>query len=368
MDAFPTPSILDLAYSVLVDFNRPLSAKEIAELARQAGYFVSPEEVQFELDCYIQERGFEAPILQIGRERYCLLEANSLPETDDFTDEPTTGSTPLSFYVIAGMGFFIAVFFVISLLTRIVPGQIAENPPVSVEIPLEGENIPQAEAPAPAAPIDLNWWNTNAINQMNMETQRIASKFLSNRYNTCGPAVLAMMANYYRSLIEGNTEKVTAGELIKAARNKLGYFYPPYNSGLLNFKGLRAIGGLVGLEQTYPQDGRALISIEDLLARVQAGEPAVVGMRYAYQGADKLYLPAGGSDNYNHFVILIAAFEDEGGLKLHVFNPHPGYSMTDDSQAVPSVMSLDEFVGSWALNDGSEYSNYGHAAFYRLNP
>ncbi len=357
MNTTSSLTTLDLAYSVLVEMDCPLSAEEIAMVAGEAGYAVSPDEICGELDDYIELCGPEATIVQFRRGEYGLLE-HLYPEKP-----ARAGLSYLSIFVAIALAVVGLLLF--NTLLRALPAQRAGEPAPRVEQP-QVESRPEAAAP-PAAPLDLSWWQANAVNQLNAETQRIALRFLSNSYNTCGPAVLAVMANHLRDRAGLAAERVTAGEIIKAARNKLGFFIPPYNSGLLDFKGLRSIGGLFGLVQTYPE-GRSLMSLEDLLDRVRAGEAAILGMRYHYQGPDRLYLPAGGSGTYNHFVILIEALEQDGETLLRVFNPHPGYYLSDDAQAAPVLMSLEEFTASWALNDGSEYAGLGHAAFYSLAP
>jgi len=358
MNTSPILTTLDLAYSVLVEMDCPLSAEDIAWVAGEAGYEVSPEEIRLELDGYIELCGPEATIVQIGRRQYGLLE-HLAPEVAP----PRAGFSYTS--LLAGVGLAVVVLVLLGALLRFLPLQAAEAPAPQAEQP-QVEVLPEAGAPQPFVPTDLAWWQANAANQLNDETQRIAARFLSNPYNTCGPAVLAVMANYLRDRAGLQGERVTAGEIIKAARNKLGFFIPPYNSGLLDYKGLRSIGGLFGLVQTYPQGSRSLITLDDLLARVRAGEPAILGMRYHYQGPERLYLPAGGSGVYNHFVILIEAAEQDGQTLLRVFNPHPGYYLYDDASAAPVLMSLEEFTASWALNDGSEFSEMGHAAFFGL--
>jgi hypothetical protein len=359
MPTSPSLTLLDLAFSVLVENDRPLTAEEISAVAGEAGYWASPEEIQYELDSYLLNCPYQSPIIPVGNTHYGLLER-------------LNPSPAASISVRAAIGLAAVILLVVVGLWRILPAgrdTIPSAPRDRASPPASSQtNPPVADSALPASQVDAAWWSANAINQLNDDTQRIARKFLSNPFNTCGPAVLAVITNYWRAQAESSAERVTPGEVIKSARNQLGYFYPPYNSGLLDFKGLRAIGGLYGLSQAFPDSHRSLMTVEELLARVQAGEPAIVGMRYHYQGPERLYLPSGGSGGYNHFVIVFEALQENGQTSLRVFNPHPGYYLTGDEQAAPGLLTLEEFVQSWTINDGSEHSDYGYAGFFRLDP
>jgi uncharacterized protein (UPF0333 family) len=240
---------------------------------------------------------------------------------------------------------------------------------VSYTPPLVGqENTNHSQPPiveANPSPASLEWWTSNAINQINAQTQEAARQYLSNYYNTCGPTVVAMLTNYYRAQTKKTKDQITPADVLHDARSKLGYYTPPYNSGLLEFHNLRDLFGLYGIVQAYP-DGDAWISFNDLVERVRKGNPAVVGMRYSYQGEDAQYLPSGGSGLYDHFVIVFSTAEENGKGFFWLFNPHPGKYLDEDSQAVPVKIGFDEFKRSWQLNDGSRKSEYGPAAFYRV--
>jgi hypothetical protein len=132
---------------------------------------------------------------------------------------------------------------------------------------------------------------------------------------------------------------------------------------LLTFKHLRAMLELYGFHQSYPPGEASLMKIEELLDRVRQGEPAIAGLRYSYQG-DWQFRPSGGNGLYNHFVVVFAVEQVDGNEYLWVANTHPGKYITDDGEAAPVRMSIDEFWDSWALKDGSENTNLGHAAFY----
>jgi hypothetical protein len=132
---------------------------------------------------------------------------------------------------------------------------------------------------------------------------------------------------------------------------------------LLTFKHLRAMLELYGFHQSYPPGEASLMKIEELLDRVRQGEPAIAGLRYSYQG-DWQFRPSGGNGLYNHFVVVFAVEQVDGNEYLWVANTHPGKYITDDGEAAPVRMRIDEFWESWALKDGSESTNLGHAAFY----
>ncbi|RPI81469.1 MAG: hypothetical protein EHM41_20595 [Chloroflexi bacterium] len=241
---------------------------------------------------------------------------------------------------------------------------------ISVSQPVEAASVP-AEVPIPdsgsvqAAPIAIDpaWWASNAVNQINLDTQSVSRVFLNNYYNTCGPAALSMVVSFYRSQPGGDGSRVTPADVLRDARSQLGFFIPPYNSGLLDFNNLSLLAGLYGLTPQNPGSSGYLLTLEDLLQGVRQGTPAIVGMRYGYSNG--LYVPMGSSGIYNHFVSVFGTQQVDGQEYLLVLNNHPGKYLVDDANVQPELMSLDQFLQSWLLNDGSEYQNYGHAAFYK---
>jgi hypothetical protein len=351
MSDLPPPTILDVAYDVLSRSEGPLSPHQIAMMARIEGYDVNGWDIKAEIDSDIQYLGYRSPFTQIGRDQYGIIPVNvpvgRLPV-------PSSVLRP----VIAVVVMLIILMLVFFAYTNIPPGATAAT--------LTRSQPPAAKAqPQPAQPANLDWWTANAMNQMSSETQEVSRQYLSNYYNTCGPAVIAMLTTFYRSHAEKPGDRVTPAKVLRDARQELGYFTPPYNSGLLEFRNLRDLFGLYGITQIYPE-GDSWISFDDLLKRVRKGTPAVVGMRYGYQGENARYLPAGGSGIYDHFVIIFGTTEVNGKNYFWLYNSHPGKYLYEDSDAVPVKISFDEFKQSWQLNDDSEYSDYGPAAFYSM--
>jgi hypothetical protein len=242
--------------------------------------------------------------------------------------------------------------------TVFMPSTAVDNGTLQLNMPLSA-----AAEPVALSFSEDTWWFSNIVNQMNAETQAVARGYLSNYYNTCGPAVVAMLASYYLEKSEVGGGPITTAVVMHDARNKLEYYTPPYNSGLLEFKHLRAMLQLYGLDQVYPDGNSSLMAIEELLERVRQGQPAIAGMRYRYQD-DWGYRPSGGRGLYNHFVVVFGVEQVDGQDYLWVANTHPGKYLTSDTEAAPVRMSVDEFWQSWALKDGSENESYGHAAFY----
>jgi hypothetical protein len=391
-----SPSILDLAYEILSS-EGPLSLEDMATIARQLGYDVAGWEFQAEIEGHLLTHGESSPFIEVGYDQYGVWEEDSwqpnvspVPYSKPELAFQTTGygspippppppapvmgapRGPLEFIFPAA----ISVAIVLALFLAISAGgpqrsfSRAANSIFlpSTEVAGNAQNLANAASAAgevlqSSISLDPTWWFGNTTNQMNDETQAVARQYLSNYYNTCGPAVVAMLATFLLAQREEGGGPLTTAVVMQAAREQLGYYTPPYNSGLLTFEHLRAMLELYGFHQAYPQGEGSLIKIEELLERVRQGQPAIAGVRYSYQG-DWQYRPAGGNGLYNHFVVVFAVEQVDGNEYLWVANTHPGKYLTSDSEAAPVRMSIDEFWDSWALKDGSENTNYGHAAFY----
>jgi hypothetical protein len=105
--------------------------------------------------------------------------------------------------------------------------------------------------------------------------------------------------------------------------------------------------GLYGLVQASPDGGSSVMSLDELLGGLRQGNPAIAGMRYAYQN-DLRYMPAGGRGLYNHFVIVYQLDQADGQERLWVMNPHRQVSAT---ACHPEPMSVEQFKRSWAFNN-----------------
>ncbi len=390
-----TLSVLELAYELLSSYG-PLSVEEMASAASQLGYQVAGWEFQAEIEEHLGAYGESSPFVEVGYDQYGLWEEQVLPDDPPIADRdayqldfqstvapppPPPGPpnpllnashSPLDYIFPAAVGIAVTLALVLAILTS-GPQRAGSRAGNSVFLPatvVAGDAF-QLVMPASAASeplqssisLDPNWWFANTVNQMNEETQAVARQYLSNYYNTCGPAVVAMLGTYLLAQSEQGGGPLTTAVVMHAARDQLGYYTPPYNSGLLTFKHLRAMLELYGLHQVYPEGGGSLLKIEELLEWVRQGRPAIAGVRYKYQG-NWDYRPSGGSGLYTHFVILFAVEQVDGQEYLWVANTHPGKYLTADSEAAPVRMSIDEFWQSWALKDGTENTNLGHAAFF----
>jgi hypothetical protein len=360
-------TIIEVAYEVLSRSEHPLTPEQIAASAREAGYNLTGWDVKTEIDAHLRFYGYRSPFNEIGRACYGLL---PLPEPPAGEAIVITNLRRLA--TVAAVLVILALALLLKVQVRLDPSGGPSAAPVEVadSRPLASGNLAPAggQAPGAAFPADPAWWPVNAQNQINQETREVAQQYLSNYYNTCGPAVVAMLASYFRAKTPGESEKVTTAQVLRDARNQLGYYTPPYNSGLLDFDNLGAIISLYGLSQVAPGGGSDLMSLDELVEGVRQGNPAIVGMRYSYQGTDMRYIPSGGRGLYNHFVVVFAVTQSEGQDYLWVMNPHPGKYLVNDSDAIPEAFRADEFKQSWALNNASDYADYGHAAFYQYNP
>jgi hypothetical protein len=408
------PTILDIAYELL-DSEGPLSPEQMASASRGLGYDIAGWEFQAEIEQHLLVHGDRSPFIEAGRDLYGLWEQidESAPDTyipqfgrlaqgtRDRQPQQFNFATaaigppppprslefsfpgaanlhassrqrhPLEFIFPGAIAIAMALALVLAVLnggtarpssrnpnTLFMPSTTVDNGTLQDSMPLSA-----AAEPVALSFSDDTWWFSNIVNQMNEETQAVARGYLSNYYNTCGPAVVAMLASYLLAQSEVGGGPITTAVVMHDARNKLEYYTPPYNSGLLEFKHLRTMLQLYGLDQVYPGGNSSLLAIEELLDRVRQGQPAIAGMRYRYQD-DWSYRPSGGRGLYNHFVVVFGVEQVDGQDYLWVANPHPGKYLTSDTEAAPVRMSVDEFWQSWALKDGSENESYGHAAFF----
>jgi hypothetical protein len=379
-----SPSILELAYELLSSHG-PLSLEEMASAASRLGYHVAGWEFQAEIEDHLLSQGESSPFISLGYDQYGVWEEQGWVDQAPLDTLPASvltfqagaigphaSQSPLEFIFPASVGIAVTLALLLAILTG-GPQGVVKRTGNTIFLPstlVAGDSL-QLVMPASAAveplessiSIDPNWWFANPVNQMNADTQAVAKQYLSNYYNTCGPAVVAMLGSYLLARGEAGGGPLTTAVVMHDARNQLGYYTPPYNSGLLTFKHLRAMLELYGFHQSYPPGEASLMKIEELLDRVRQGEPAIAGLRYSYQG-DWQFRPSGGNGLYNHFVVVFAVEQVDGNEYLWVANTHPGKYITDDGEAAPVRMSIDEFWDSWALKDGSENTNLGHAAFY----
>jgi hypothetical protein len=395
------PTILDIAYELL-EAEGPLSPEQMASASRGLGYDIAGWEFQAEIEQHLLVHGDRSPFIEAGTDLYGLWEqvdesipASYAPPSRHFATATAIGPPPpppslqfslpgstglraaqrqrhpLEFIFPGAIALAMALALILAVLTggAARPGSPNPNtvfmPSTAVDNGTLQLNMPLSAAAEPVALSfsEDTWWFSNIVNQMNAETQAVARGYLSNYYNTCGPAVVAMLASYHLEKSEVGGGPITTAVVMHDARNKLEYYTPPYNSGLLEFKHLRAMLQLYGLDQVYPDGNSSLMAIEELLERVRQGQPAIAGMRYRYQD-DWGYRPSGGRGLYNHFVVVFGVEQVDGQDYLWVANTHPGKYLTSDTEAAPVRMSVDEFWQSWALKDGSENESYGHAAFY----
>ena len=347
-------SILEIVFDILSCSGNPLSAEQIANAARQAGYELTEGDVEQEIDDHLRRFGYRSPLTEIGRVRYGLI------------PDPAQGNPArLDFAALRPLAVGLAILFVIAF--ALIPSAL--KIPEAITAVVSQADSPVIEPKSVGDPSSsLEWWAANAVNQINPETQEVARQYLRNSYNTCGPAVVAMLSSFYRAPLLGEEGRISTARVLRDAKRKLGYYNPPYNSGLLTFDHLREMLSLYGVEQAYPGGGDELMSLEELLEGVRQGKPAIVGMRYGYQADGWRYLPAGGSGIYNHFVIVFGVTVVDGQELLWLYNPHPAKYSYNDEDAAPVTISIAEFVSSWALNDGSENAERGHAVFFQMQP
>jgi hypothetical protein len=349
-------TIIDVAYELLSLYG-PLTVEQMAIVAEDSGYQIAGWEFQAEIEQHLLIYGESSPFIEIGQDHYGLLE---------IPGGISHHFVRLERYIPAGFALALVVAFALSIM---IGGMGQKRSVNSVFLPATlVETISQPNIALAAEPLlpefpNPAWWFDHPTNQINAETQTVARQYLSNHYNTCGPAVVAMLASYYHSSNPG--KQVTTTDVLNNARTKLGYYTPPYNSGLLTFKHLRALLELYGLTQTHPSGNGSLIRFDELVELLRQGQPAIVGARYRYQ-SDWRYVPAGSSGLYNHFVIIFGLEQIGGEDYLWVSNPHPGKYLYEDHEAAPVRISAAEFWQSWALKDNSDHADHGHAAFFGI--
>jgi hypothetical protein len=350
----PSSTILDVVYELLCLYG-PLTIEQMAEGAEDLGYQIAGWEFQVEIEELLLIYGDYSPIYEISQGYYGLLE----------TQEGVSHQiVHLERYLPLGVALALVGILALSIMVGGLGQRGSENSvylPATLVESLSQPNVAfAAESPSPALP-DPDWWFNHPTNQINAETQTVARQYLSNHYNTCGPAVVALLASYYHSSNPGT--QVTTADVLNNARNQLGYYTPPYNSGLITFKHLRALLELHGLAQTHPAGSGSLMTLDEMLELIRKGQPAIVGARYRYQ-SDWRYVPAGGSGLYNHFVVIFGVEQIGGEDYLWISNPHPGKYLYEDHEAAPVRISAAEFWQSWALKDNSDHADHGHAAFF----
>jgi hypothetical protein len=361
MNAYYEATILDVVFAVLEGADRPLSPYEIEDVALVAGYDLSAWEAAEEIEAHLEIYGPQSPFIQVGRQKYWL---QFEPLLENKQPAPAL--------------IFLLILLVMAMVVTTVTGWLAFSSPAApqqlvVSAPAPAAAVPD-RVPVPAPPaagpqsiaINPAWWSQNAVNQINLDTQAVSREYLSNFYNTCGPAAVSMVVTFYRSQPGGTSDRVTTADVLRDARANLGFFIPPYNSGLLDFKKMSLLAEMYGLALANPSGRGYLMTLDELLEGVRQGTPAIVGMRYGYRNG--LYVPVGGSGIYDHFVIIFGTEVVDGQEHLLVLNNHPGKNLIHDEDVRPEQMSLDIFQQSWLLRDGSQYQNYGEAAFYKPAP
>jgi hypothetical protein len=356
MDYGSYPTILEVIYIVLQNSDWPLAPEEIELAAAGYGYDITAQEAFDEIETHLEAYGNESPFIPVGMREYWIA-----GEPVQYEPPPQNPSSFLK--SLAALALVVAVSFAWMFYSGMKPSISAPQaggPVEAVAAAVDQAGISSVKlAPVSA---DLTWWVENAVNQINTETQSVSRDLLANYYNTCGPAVISMVVSYYRAQ-SGEGDRVSPADVLTDARAQLGYFLPPYNSGLLDFHNLDDLAGYYGLERIYPQGRSVLMTTAELLDGVRQGRPAIAGMRFGYN--DDRYLPRGGSGVYNHFVVVIGTQDVDGQEKLLVLNNHPGIYLLKDEDVQPEPMDLDQFEQSWLLNDGSEREDYGYGAFYQ---
>jgi hypothetical protein len=204
---------------------------------------------------------------------------------------------------------------------------------------------------------DPTWWVRNAINQISVETFEPASEIISNPFDTCGPATLAMVANFYRT---DSQDPITPIGIIRAIQ-KAGFYRPPYDTGLVDYPALSAVAPKFGLKRAAPDRESGFMTFEDLLSQVRTGKPAIAAMRYYYT-PDGRYVPlTKGPAATNHFIVVFGTIFADGKEQLWVFNTHPGANLQENRDARPEVMDFATFQSAWMMN---LKPNMGQAIFY----
>jgi hypothetical protein len=245
----------------------------------------------------------------------------------------------------------------------------ADNPP-----PTAAGNgaAPPVATPCPAdvvcigaerLQVDPIWWNNNKLNQISPDTYALASKLLSDPYNTCGPATLAMVMNFLDHLKKPDSQQQFSIVDVMRMADKLGYYKPPNNDGSLGVSDLSDIASQFGFKQAYPKDGGSFLTFSDFIQQMSKGYPAIVGMRFSYDKNTGIYQPTTDPIPWNHYAIIFGYTDD--GQFLWMLNPHPGIGLDQNADVRLQLIRPDAFRTAWTKNDGSEVSDYGEALFLK---
>jgi hypothetical protein len=211
--------------------------------------------------------------------------------------------------------------------------------------------------------VDPIWWNENKLNQINADTYTLASQLLSDPYNTCGPASLAMVMNFLNHLKKPDGKEQYAIVDVMHVADQLGYYKPPNNDGSLGVSDLSDIAAQFGFKQAYPKDGGSFLTYTDFLQRMKDGYPAIVGMRFGYDKTTGIYQPTTDPIPWNHYAIIFGYTDD--GQFLWMLNPHPGIGLVQNTDVRLQLIRPDALRSSWTKNDGSEVTDYGEALFLK---
>ena len=215
-------------------------------------------------------------------------------------------------------------------------------------------------------PFDLLWWKFNPINQINEDTLTTSLKLLSEEdaFNTCGPATLAMVINYFADKTpEKGYRRVDPSEIMWLGYSEFGLYDRRAKDGLLGLTDILALARRYGLDQSYPPSGDTFISFDELYRGVKDGRPAIVGLNYQYL-PDGRYVPTGLNTDINHFVVIIGVAHDNYGQEaVWYINTHPGKYLTSDSDVSPEKMPLNDFKQAWGRLDPKEGTIKGYALF-----
>jgi len=193
---------------------------------------------------------------------------------------------------------------------------------------------------------EQEWWNSNSLNQLDPSIEN-ALKPYGNIYNGCGETSLAMLINYYRSAVQGETadQMITPSELAKLAGQN-----GDFGKGtILSFKGLEQLANAKGFTTHPPvnSDGTSPLKIEDLQTQVQSGNPVIVYVSYVKDQKTGNYVPNLNPQkptDYDHFVI--ATNISNGQVTL--VNPLPSYNTNKNADVKPVTVSLGDFQKMWS--------------------
>ncbi len=203
---------------------------------------------------------------------------------------------------------------------------------------------------------DPVWWTQNAINQIAQDTFDEAGQIVTNPFNTCGPASLAMVINFYRP---ADHPPVTTQEVMRSIQ-KAGFYNPPEDSGFLGYPALDAAAARFGIRPEAP--GVIQLSFSDLLAGVRTGRPAIVAMRYGYTPSGEYVPQTDGFGPTNHFVVVFGTLIADGQEAFWVLNTHPAANLREHQDARPVTLDFATFQAAWLARPEGEV---GLGVFYR---